>query len=88
MTIVIGPNDKVKVGSIIEIFVPNSELVIKNKFKRFSGKWLVSSISHDFSTLRNYSLTLSLIRDSIDYDINESEEPVSIFTVNSYDKAN
>ena len=50
-----------------------------------SGKWLVSAITHKFNTLRNYTLSLTLTRDSVDYDVNTAEEPVSIFDRKSYE---
>jgi hypothetical protein len=85
MTITIAPNDLVKVGSIIEIFVHNFPN-LKNKFRRISGKWLVTGISHSFNTLRNYTLTLSLVRDSVEYDVEEANKPESIFDPNIYNK--
>ena len=84
MVITVAPNDKIKVGSVVEIFVPNLPIV-KNKLKRMSGKWLVSAITHKFNTLRNYTLSLTLTRDSVDYDVNTAEEPVSIFDRKSYE---
>ena len=85
ITITVGGNDNVFIGSLVQVFVNNSPL-LEEKFKRVSGKWLVSGIQHHFNSLKNYVMTLSLVRDSIDYDINEFKEPKSIFDPDIYDK--
>jgi hypothetical protein len=50
-----------------------------------SGKWLVESILHQYSSLRNYIMKLTLVRDSVDYDVNAADEPESIFDDNKND---
>jgi len=85
MTITIGANDKVKVGSVIQVFAENLPN-LKNKFKRISGKWLVSGIEHSFPTLRNYIQKLTLVRDSVEYDVNEESTPITIFDSSKFDQ--
>jgi hypothetical protein len=83
ITITVGGNDNVYIGSIVEIFV-NNVPNLQEKFKKVSGKWFVTAVDHHFNSLKNYVMTLSLARDSIGYNVDESDKPKSIFDENVY----
>lgn len=78
--ILINPNDKIKLGSIIELHNPNDlPDSTKNKFKKISGRWMVAEISHIIK-VNNYFMDLIVVRNSLHYDPNESQSPKYIFT--------
>lgn len=73
------PNSKVKVGSLIEVYDANDmQDLTKNKFKKISGKWMISEIEH-MMTSSSYFMELILVRNSLHYDPNESQTPKAIF---------
>jgi hypothetical protein len=81
------PNDKVKIGSLIEIYDANDMPdYTKNKFKKVSGKWMVSEIEH-MLTSSAYLMELILVRNSLHYDPNESNKPTAIFDTKMENKS-
>jgi hypothetical protein len=75
----IYPNNKVRVGSLIEIYDPNDlQQLTKNKYKKISGKWMIAEIQQVLSS-NTHIMELTLIRNSLHYDPNESQKPEAIF---------
>ena len=69
--ITVPPNDKVNIGDMVEVLIPREDAGVatsERKFRKFSGKWLVAGIDHDFDGQFNYKLSLTLIRDSMPYE--------------------
>jgi hypothetical protein len=74
----VNTNEKVKVGSLIELFVQNDNpLFTKNKYKKVSGKWLVAEIIHMISST-NHEMELILVRNSLHYDPKDVKKPFGI----------
>jgi hypothetical protein len=76
----IAPNDKIQIGSIVEIINENElpeETV--NKYKKISGRWLVSEIDHLMPGTIGYIMTVTLVRNSLHYNPNESQAPKAVF---------
>lgn len=76
MVIKVLANPSIKVGSLIKIVQPNYIPEGKKDLKRFSGKYLVTSISYIFNGNTNDYYELTLNRDSLFFDPNESAIPV------------
>ena len=76
MVIKVLANPSIKVGSLIKIVQPNFVPEGKKDVKRFSGKYLVTSISYIFNGNTNDYYELTLNRDSLLFDPNDSSIPV------------
>jgi hypothetical protein len=68
-------NDKIKVGSIIKIVDINPSDGYLEQNRRFSGKWLVSEIHHNYMNGMDEYMVLVLNRDSLPKDPNQSKNP-------------
>lgn len=76
--ITIASNQNVKIGSIIEIINANDiPEATTNKYKKVSGSWMVAEISHSI-TQNNYYMLLTLVRNGLHYDPNESISPIAV----------
>ena len=79
ITITIPPSAKVTIGSIVEVINPTENLGNdSNAFKRISGRWLVSEISHLFFREQNYNMQLTLVRDGLHYSLDDEKRPIGI----------
>jgi hypothetical protein len=65
----------IRPGAIVNIEVSQSDAKGNTDFKSSSGKWLVAEISHHILGANAHSMTLTLIRDSLYKNPNESESP-------------
>lgn len=74
----VAGNSELRVGSIITLDVPsNTDIDIQQATKeRFlKGKYLIASIKHSFHYgTGGYRSVLELVKDSIDYSIEDSSE--------------
>ena len=68
-------NDKIKVGSIINLIDKNPDNGYLEQNRRFSGKWLVSEIHHKYMNGMDEYMHLVLNRDSLPKDPNQSKNP-------------
>ena len=68
-------NDKIKVGSIINLIDKNPANGYLEQNRRFSGKWLVSEIHHKYMNGMDEYMHLILNRDSLPKDPNQSKNP-------------
>ena len=79
--IIVNRNDKIKIGSLVfleDLNPTNSPIEFKNKYKRFYGKWLVTSIVNVFiGDTKNY-MVVTLNRDSLPVDPNISNSPETV----------
>jgi hypothetical protein len=50
-----------------------------NKYKKISGRWLVSEIDHLMPGTIGYIMTVTLVRNSLHYNPNESQAPKAVF---------
>ena len=68
------------VGSIVEVINPTGiVLETENKYKKNSGRWLVTEIVHVFTDQLTYNMQLILVRDGLPYDPNKETIATSIF---------
>ena len=68
-------NPALKVGDVVALLQPNTVQDDKNQFKRFSGRYLVTSINYVFTgnAIDYYELTLN--RDTPFLNPNEASKP-------------
>jgi hypothetical protein len=64
--ITVPPNDKAKIGELVEVIIPNDIPETKHKFKRISGKWRVTGIDHIFRGQNTYYMEITLVRDGFE----------------------
>jgi hypothetical protein len=78
LSIKVQANPSLKIGDIIYILQPNTVPNGENPYKRFTGKYLVTSINYIFNgnAVDYYELTLN--RDSSFLNPNEGSEPIVI----------
>ena len=78
--ITIAPNEKINIGSIVELIIPNDlpELTYR-EYKGLSGKWFVSEIEHNFIGQLNHVFVVTLARNEIPYLNDEPQDPKAIF---------
>lgn len=76
----IAPNDKINIGSIVELINEN-ELPEEtaNQYKKISGRWMVAEIDHLMAGTIGYMMTVTLVRNSLHYDPNKSQAPKAVF---------
>ena len=80
VTVTIPANDKIKIGELVELINPNDlPDETTNEFKKISGRWLVTEIQHTLSGVSRYSMNVTLNRNSLHYDPNNSTKPVGPF---------
>jgi hypothetical protein len=78
----VAPSTKVVVGSVVEIIIPNDlpKPLVDKQYKRISGRWLVSEISHSMLGEFTYFMDLVLIRDGLHYKLDDEKIPKAIFS--------
>ena len=77
----VAPSTKINIGSIVEIIIPNDlpKPLFDKQYKRISGRWLVSEISHSMLGEFTYFMDLILIRDGLHYKLDDEKAPKAIF---------
>jgi hypothetical protein len=76
----IPPNDKINIGSLVEVIIQNDiPEETTNQYKKISGKWLVSEIEHLMFGTLGYYMNVTLVRNSLHYDPNLSQAPKAVF---------
>ncbi len=82
--ITVPPNETLKIGEIVEVVNANDiPQETKNIYKKIYGRWVITEITHIIQGTIGYSMTLTLNRNSLHYDPNESTIPTGPFISNN-----
>ena len=77
--ITITPNDKIGIGKLVELIIPNDVPETLHDYKRISGLWRVIGIEHNILGELTYTMNVTLVRSGLEnYEEYTAQKPVGI----------